>query len=301
MSSPTKGSPALIAHVADTAHWMAAARSVESERPDAHFYDPHARGLAGERGTEILKRLPGGRSGSWGIVVRTVLFDELLRDALLRDKIDTVVNLAAGLDARPFRLVLPRSLRWIDVDLPRVLEFKRVQLGDAVANCRLDYAAVDLAQEDQRRELLTRVSGESQATVVLAEGLLHYLTEAQVGSLANDLAAHSNVRGWIVDLMSPIAAMHLRKRVGHVFQEAALRFAPDEGTKFFERHGFREVERRLPVEAARRLHREMPFAWAIRAMMRWGSAEQRERLRTSAVVARLVRVADVDRPELTVK
>jgi len=35
-----------------------------------------------------------------------------------------VVNLAAGLDARPYRMSLPASLQWIEVDLPEILAYK---------------------------------------------------------------------------------------------------------------------------------------------------------------------------------
>jgi hypothetical protein len=35
-----------------------------------------------------------------------------------------VVKLAAGLDARPYRMNLPASLRWVEVDLPEILEKK---------------------------------------------------------------------------------------------------------------------------------------------------------------------------------
>ncbi len=50
-----------------------------------------------------------------------------------RGGIDGVVNLAAGLDARPYRLQLPRTLRWIEVDLPAMVKEK----GDARLNCTM--------------------------------------------------------------------------------------------------------------------------------------------------------------------
>jgi O-methyltransferase involved in polyketide biosynthesis len=39
-----------IENVSDTARWVAMYRALESDRPDAHFHDPYARLLAGERG-----------------------------------------------------------------------------------------------------------------------------------------------------------------------------------------------------------------------------------------------------------
>src|SRR5438034_11780974 len=97
-------------NISDTARWVALYRAMESERPDAHFRDPHARRLAGERGAGIARKLPGFRSGLWPMVVRTCVFDELIGRAVERDGVDTVVNLAAGLDTRPWRMALPPSL-----------------------------------------------------------------------------------------------------------------------------------------------------------------------------------------------
>jgi O-methyltransferase involved in polyketide biosynthesis len=38
-----------VRNISDTALWVAHYRAVESERADAHFHDPYARALAGER------------------------------------------------------------------------------------------------------------------------------------------------------------------------------------------------------------------------------------------------------------
>ena len=99
-------------------------RAWETERPDAIFHDPFARKLAGERGEEIVRTLPRARDAAWAMIVRTAVMDEILLDLIANEDIDTVVNLAAGLDARPWRLALPSSLRWVDVDLPEILEYK---------------------------------------------------------------------------------------------------------------------------------------------------------------------------------
>ncbi len=57
------------------------------------------------------------------MIVRTAVMDEIILRAIARDGVQAVVNLAAGLDARPFRLELPRTLRWIDVDLPAMQDY----------------------------------------------------------------------------------------------------------------------------------------------------------------------------------
>lgn len=67
-----------IENISDTARWVATYRAMETERPDAHFQDPFARILAGERGEKIVRTVRGGKSGGLGMVVRTCVIDELI-------------------------------------------------------------------------------------------------------------------------------------------------------------------------------------------------------------------------------
>ena len=46
-----------------------------------------------------------------------------------------VINLAAGLDSRPYRMQLPASLRWVEVDLPDMLNYKQVVLANESPLC----------------------------------------------------------------------------------------------------------------------------------------------------------------------
>src|SRR4051794_36815513 len=101
----------LVRNISDTALWVAYYRAQESERADALFHDPFARALAGERGAQIARSQAFGDKNAWAFVARTVLFDRLIDEAV-RGGVDLVVNLAAGLDTRPYRMTLPASLRW---------------------------------------------------------------------------------------------------------------------------------------------------------------------------------------------
>src|SRR6266550_813284 len=97
---------AQIENISDTARWVAYYRAMETERPDAIFRDPYAARLAGERGREIVDTLKRGRQTAWAMIVRTAVFDEIILDTIARHNADVVLNLAAGLDARPWRLDL---------------------------------------------------------------------------------------------------------------------------------------------------------------------------------------------------
>ena len=62
------------------------------------------------------------------MVIRTLIIDDLIENAVAAG-IDTVVNLGAGLDARPYRMKLPESLHWIEVDYPQVIDWKADKLA----------------------------------------------------------------------------------------------------------------------------------------------------------------------------
>ena len=119
--------PGEIANISDTAFWVAVYRAMESERPDAHFHDPYARLLAGRHGEQIVRKLPFAKSAAWAMIVRTIVMDEFIMRCV-NEGAGTVVNLAAGLDARPYRLPLPASTQWIEVDLPDILTYKEEKL-----------------------------------------------------------------------------------------------------------------------------------------------------------------------------
>ena len=116
-------------NISDTARWVAIYRAIESERPDALFHDPFARRLAGERGERIAETMEFANRNAWSFVARTVVFDRFIEDSIASGA-DMVVNLAAGLDTRPYRMALPSNLPWIEVDLPDLLDYKIAMLAN---------------------------------------------------------------------------------------------------------------------------------------------------------------------------
>src|ERR1700730_17244914 len=130
--------------VSDTARWVAYFRALETRRPDALFRDPYAERLAGEHGFQIANTLADGNKHEWAWVARTYLFDQFIARAI-RDGSDMVVNLAAGLDARPYRMDLPSSMQWVEVDLPEIISYKEEVLADETSRCRLERISLDLS------------------------------------------------------------------------------------------------------------------------------------------------------------
>src|SRR5207237_8289077 len=187
--APTQRPPGSnpISSVSDTARWVAMYRAMESERPDALFHAPCVRRRAGERGERILASMKQGRTWALPMIVRTAVMDELILRAIARDRVDTVLNLAAGLDTRPYRLPLAPALRWIEVDFPDVIAYKQQQLAGERAACGLDEIGVALTDAARRRALFAPIGAAARRVLVVSEGLLISLTGEQVGALARDL------------------------------------------------------------------------------------------------------------------
>ncbi len=251
-----------IQHVSDTARWVALYRAMESDRPDALFRDPYARKLAGEQGERIVGSMRKGRAWAWPMIVRTAVIDELILRTIAQEGVDTVLNLAAGLDTRPYRLPLPASLTWIEVDFPDVIAYKTGQLADARPACALQHVGVDLTDAARRRALFDQIGAAARRVLVVSEGLLIYLPPEQVAALGRDLASPASLRWWLIDLGSPRLLKMMEKTWGRAVAagNAPFRFAPAEGTQFFEPLGWREAEFRSMWDESLRLKRSMPFA-----------------------------------------
>jgi len=247
---------ASVRNVSDTARWVAYFRARETERPDALFRDPFAERLAGERGFHIANTLPEGNKHEWAWVARTYLFDQFVLRAL-REGADMVVNLAAGLDARPYRMDFPASLQWVEVDFPEIVSYKAEILADQTPKCALQRTSLDLSDVTARRQLFADLNRRAKKVVVMTEGLLIYFTAEDVGSFAKDLAAERNFASWIVDLASPGQLKLMQRTTGKQLSEAgaAFKFGPAEGANFFIQYGWNPVDVQGMLKTAAKLNR----------------------------------------------
>ena len=279
----------LVRNVSDTARWVAVYRARESERTDAVFKDPYARALAGERGEEIANAIPFADDTSWAFVARTYAFDRFVMRAV-EGGVDLIVNLAAGLDARPYRMALPASLRWVEVDLPEILEYKAEVLKSATPACQLERIPVDLSNADARRGLFARLGRSTSNAIVLSEGLLIYLMAHDVCALGADLADAANFNHWVVDLASPGLLALMKERMGDLVAQAGAPyiFGPAEGPPFFERCAWKPVEVKSMLKTARKLDR-LPMMLRMVAMLPESSGAQGSR--PWAAVCLLARMA----------
>jgi methyltransferase (TIGR00027 family) len=259
--------PGIVRNISDTALWAAYFRAEETKQPDALFRDPFAEKLEGGKGVEIAKTIPEGQSNAWAWVIRTYLFDELIRKEI-ENGADLIVNCAAGLDARPYRMELPAGLRWVELDLPEILAYKEERLSGDKTRCVLERIPVDLADAVERRKVLQSVGAGGKRGIVLTEGLLIYLSPEQVASFAVDLAEVASLQRWILDIVSPGLLRMLQRSTGRLLEKvgAPFQFGPAEGPRFFERYGWGVGEVQSSLKTAARFGRP-PFVLRMLAKL----------------------------------
>jgi methyltransferase (TIGR00027 family) len=232
-----------VRNISDTARWVAYFRARETQRSDALFRDPFAERLAGELGFQIANTLAQGNKHEWAWVARTYLFDQFISREI-HEGTDLVLNLAAGLDARPYRMDLASTLQWVEVDLPEIVSYKEEILGNEKPKCELERISLDLSDGPGRRALFEQINGRAKKITVVSEGLLIYFSAEEVSSLSRDLKLGEHFQSWVIDLASPGQLKLMQRSTGKQLSEAnaAFKFGPLEGVNFFVACGWRPAD-----------------------------------------------------------
>lgn len=127
-------------------------------------------------------------------VLRAYRMDSWAREFLAAHPDAVVLHLGCGLDSRAFRLPVPERVHWFDVDFPEVIELRR-SLFPERANYRLVPSSV--TESGWLDQLPT-----GGPTLIIAEGLLMYLSEADVHRLLHRLVERCGYGELIFDVMT---------------------------------------------------------------------------------------------------
>jgi methyltransferase (TIGR00027 family) len=174
-------------------------RAAESHRTDHLFHDPYAEAFGAAAPQAFAEELgPHPELSGFGarfatmVAVRTRFYDDYLL-ASCDSGCRQVVLLAAGLDARAFRLAWPPGTRLFELDLPEVIEFKEEVLTrlEAVPRCKRIVLAADLRQDWTARMIEAGFAG-AETTAWLAEGLLRYLSADEASQLLGSVGELSS-------------------------------------------------------------------------------------------------------------
>jgi len=257
-----------VTHVTDTAFWVAHFRAKESERATPAFRDPLASLLCGNRGRQIARSIPRAIMVEWGTVVRTSAIDRLIYEAL-QSGVDTVLNLGAGLDTRPYRMKLPATLRWIEMDFPNIIELKNTKLVEYKPVCELERVGVDLLDRLSRNTLFTRYGMTSKSTLVITEGVLSYFSVYDAATLADELAALPSIRFWIQDFDNA-GQRRLPRGWEKKLKAAPFLFKIKDWFEFFEKYGWHPSRVITNFEESQRVNRpyplDFPYGLILRAL-----------------------------------
>jgi methyltransferase (TIGR00027 family) len=182
---------------------MVAAQRVLSHREQL-IDDPYAEPLVRAVGVSFMNQLLDGeisfedvdprftvRRAAEGMAVRTRFFDQMFTDAA-KHGVRQAVILAAGLDARAYRLPWRDGTVVFEVDQPDVIEFKTQTMAGlgAAPKATRKVVAVDL-REDWPKALLDNGFDPKQPTAWSAEGLLIYLPSDAQDKLFDNITALS--------------------------------------------------------------------------------------------------------------
>lgn len=185
--------------------------------------------LADEKAGEVLGRIdydfsalrvPTGTRLT--VCLRARRFDEYVQAFLGAHPAGTVLHLGCGLDTRFFR-VDNRQVEWYDLDMPEVIALRRQFFAEAGRYHMIPSSVTDLSWIDA-------IPARPEPVLIIAEGLLMYLTEAQVKALVLRLKERFPGAGLACDVFSTLTARNVQRNPSLKKTGAVIRWGIDDAT-----------------------------------------------------------------------
>ncbi|MEF2278421.1 class I SAM-dependent methyltransferase [Deinococcus sp. YIM 134068] len=142
--------------------------------------------------------LPAPRGDAFGLALRARHLDGWTMAFLARHPAATVLHLGCGLDGRVDRVNPPPGVRWFDLDLPDVIALRRV------AYPREEGPSYQMITASVTDAGWLRSVPADRPVLVVAEGLLMYLPEAEVRALLTRLGGAFPSGELVFDALSPL-------------------------------------------------------------------------------------------------
>ncbi len=138
-------------------------------------------------------------SNQYLVALRARHLDDWCADFLRRHPDAVVLHLGCGLDGRAFRLAVSHSVLWFDIDQPAVIDLRR-RLYDDTDNYRMIGSSVT-------ESAWLHDIPDGRPTLVVAEGLLMYLSEGDVRQLLQRLTDRFGWGEMLFDTLSALAPL----------------------------------------------------------------------------------------------
>ena len=238
------------------------AKAVEYERPDAILHDKEAARML-DRIDYDFTPFAKVKASQVGCCGRARLLDEMAQRFIDEHPDAVVVQLGAGLDARYERMGRPNVTAWYDLDLPEVIEVRRMLLPES-SNHYLGVSMFDESWTDT-------VAAHGKPVLLVIEGVLMYFEEAQVQAFFQMVQRKLPGTQIVLDTL-------FKKMVGRAQQHDALRQMGETPPEF--RWGVGSADDVLKLAPGSRLVEEIglssicapryPFILRLLLKTRWG-------------------------------
>lgn len=155
-------------------------------------------------------------SNQFGVALRGAQLDAWTTDYLNGHQDAVVLQLGCGLDSRAFRVATPEGVRWFDVDLPQVIALRRQLYSESQTYRMVGSSVTDPGWVDELPA--------GGPVLIVAEGLLMYLTPADVTELLHRLVDRFDTGELLADLLSKGAV-----RLAKVFRPGIVKWGTRDG------------------------------------------------------------------------
>ncbi|HNT53676.1 MAG TPA: class I SAM-dependent methyltransferase [Anaerolineaceae bacterium] len=203
------------------------AKATESHRARPIFSDPKAGEILAAVAYDFSSlRVP--RKTSITLCLRATRLDAVARNFLNQNPTGRVLHLGCGLDSRCLRIP-PAEADWYDLDLPMVIDLRRKFYPE-----KPNYHLV--ASSVTAWDWIEQIPPDGRPTLVIAEGLLMYLTEADVRTLILKLQQRFPGCHVVADVYSQLTVRQISRHPSLKKTGATIRWGIDEA-KAIERWG----------------------------------------------------------------
>ena len=189
-------------------------RAVQSQWQNPILPDPWAEEAMRHIDYDLSKQLTGVAAWSiWKdigptvIATRAATFDRLTSRYLAEHPDAVVLQAGCGMDSRIFRINPPATVEWYDVDYPDVIDLRRQLFPERSAA----YHQIGAPLDDLH--WLDSVP-RNRPSLLIAEGVLHYLRETEVQALLKAVVAHFPSGQMIFDICNSFIVKRAGTNVG---------------------------------------------------------------------------------------
>ena len=233
--------------VSKTAYYCCGVRALDAAAPHPACGDQYAERFMTADAWALFERFRDLRAPNASNIARARIIDDLLRVRLARQPGTAVVIIGAGFDTRAFRL--PGG-RWVELDEPALITLKETQLPARDAPNPLTRVAITFEHESLEATLAP--FRHLSDPVVVLEGVLPYLSAAEVRVLLQAIRNSFRSPTLVCDLTTPAFARRYGARIGQRFRELGAHYGRLEvdPLELIEAAGFRLMTRQSAVGQA---------------------------------------------------